>query len=216
MQAAAGSDEHRGDVGEHGGFLVPDGAVLAGTLRVGVDDPIGPRTTPIPMDEPTVAVPARVDKDHSTSVSAGLTVARRRQTTAITSSRMEFGQVSLKATTLQGLTFATGELADITPKALAAALAAGFRDETSGVRLNERINGTGSGEPLGVLAAPCLLTVSEGGRAISRLDHRRQHHGDGLAHVELCRRGLAGTPGHAGAADPGEVHRRPALSIFTC
>ena len=159
--AAAGSDEHRGDFGEHGGFLVPTGAVLPRPLRVGIEDPIASRTTPVPMDEPTVAVPARVDKDHSSSVSGGLTVSRRRETTAVTSSRAELGQVQLVASMLMGLTFSTGELADSSPRALMALLEAGFRDEMASTRLNERINGTGAGEPLGVLHAPCLIEVSK-------------------------------------------------------
>ena len=168
--AAAGADEHRGDFGEHGGFLVPTGAVFPRTLRVGINDPIAQRTTQIPMDEPTVAVPARVDKDHSTSVSSGLTVSRRAQTSAITSSRMELEQVTLAASTLMGLTFSTGELADTSPRALMALLEVGFSDEMNSTRLNERLNGTGSGEPLGNLTADCLIAVQkETGQAATTL-----------------------------------------------
>jgi HK97 family phage major capsid protein len=159
-QAAAGSDEQGGYSDPYGGFLVPEG--MAPTLMQlrPEDDPITPRTTKIPMNTPVVPINARVDKDHTTSVSGGLVVTRRPETVDGNSSRMKFEQIKLTASTLFGLGFATEEILTDSPQSFAAILAAGFRDEFTAKGIDERLNGTGVGEPLGVLHANCPCTIS--------------------------------------------------------
>jgi HK97 family phage major capsid protein len=86
-QAAAGSDEHGVYDAGRGGFLVPE-AFSPNPLQLQPeDDPIAGRTRPFPMSAPIVKLNARVDKNHTTSVSGGLTVTRRPETVAATSSR---------------------------------------------------------------------------------------------------------------------------------
>ena len=158
VHAAAGADEQRSDQGEHGGFLVPVG--LSPTLLQlrPDDDPIAPLVFGVPMGNPVVAFPARVDKDHNTSVSGGLTVSRRAQTAAATSSRMEIDQVTLHARSLFGLAYSTEEMLIDSPISFIAILERGFSDQFGSHKVNERVNGTGSGEPLGILNAPPSTT----------------------------------------------------------
>jgi HK97 family phage major capsid protein len=164
--AAAGSDEQGAYSDPHGGFLVPVG-VAPGILSIGPEaDPLLDKITPITMSAPTVKFNARVDKDHTSSVSGGLTVARTPETVDGTSSRMKFDQVVLTANEEVGLAYATETILTDSPESFVAILAAGFRDEYAANAMNERINGTGVGERQGALTTPCSISVAkESGQA---------------------------------------------------
>lgn len=168
---AVGSDEQNTREDPYGGFLVPE-SMSPDMKMLGAEmDPMAGRITSIPMDSPTVKFLARVDKDHSTSVSGGLTVSRREEMGEINSSRMEIEKVSLTANSLFGLAFATEELITDSPRSIAALLETGFRDEFPSAIINERINGTGVGEYLGILKSPCLLSIpKESGQAAGTID----------------------------------------------
>lgn len=158
---AAGSDEHSTQNDAYGGFLVPE-AMSPDFLTTDPEpDPLLGRLQNIPMDAPVVKIPARVDKNHSTSVSGGLSVSRRMETGTGTSSRMQTEQVRLEAQSLFGLTYVTEELLTDSPRSLAALLDRGFRDEFTSHMIDERINGTGAGEHLGILNSPCLISVAK-------------------------------------------------------
>lgn len=157
--AAAGSDEQGGYSDPHGGFFVPEG-MSPQLLEVGVEgDPTMP--TPVPMQSPVVKFNARVDKNHSSSVSGGLTVSRNAETQQPDSSRTKYEQVKLEATGQFGLAYVTEQLLERSPVSFAAILDAGFRTEFSSERLKEKISGTGVGEPLGILNSPCLISVAK-------------------------------------------------------
>jgi HK97 family phage major capsid protein len=159
--AAAGSDEHGTYADPYGGFLVPAG-FLPTLLSVQAEaDPTIGRTTAIPMATPTVSIPARSDKTHTSSVSGGLVVYRRSETQAVTAARMTVEQVTLTATPLMGLSYATEELLSDSAISFAALLEAGFRDEFGAKVLNEKINGTGAGQFEGVINAPCLVSITK-------------------------------------------------------
>lgn len=166
LQSTAGSDEHSTQDDSYGGFLVPE-AMLPEFLRTEPEpDPMLGRLTNVPMNSPIVKLNARVDKNHSTSVSGGLTVARNMETQSTSSSRMQFEQVSLEAHSLFGLTYATEELIADSPMTIAALLQQGFRDEFTSHMIDERLNGTGTGEHMGVMNSPCLISVAkESGQA---------------------------------------------------
>jgi len=160
-RATQGSDEQGTYSDPFGGFLVPT-SVLPGVLSIGADeDPIAPLTTKIPMRTPTVDINARVDKNHSTSVSGGLIVTRRPETVDGTSSRMQFEQVHLAAHELFGLAYATESILADSPESFVAIIEAGFNDEFAAKAIDERLNGTGVGEPLGVMRSGCLVSVAK-------------------------------------------------------
>lgn len=153
LRATQGTDEQQGSQDPYGGFLVPHG-VAPGILQIAPeDDPVSALTTKPPMKTPTVSFNARVDKDHTTSVSGGLVVTRRPETVDGSSSRMKFEQVTLTANELFGLAYATERIITDSPESFVAVLAAGFKDEYAAKAMDERLNGSGVGEPLGVLHA---------------------------------------------------------------
>jgi HK97 family phage major capsid protein len=161
LQSAAGSDEHSTQDDAYGGFLVPE-AMLPEMLKTDPEpDPMLGRLTNIPMNAPIVNINARVDKNHSSSVSGGLTVARNMETQSTSSSRMQFEKVKLEAYSLFGLTYATEELLSDSPMTIAALLQNGFRDEFTSHMINERLNGTGTGEHMVIMNSPALVSVAK-------------------------------------------------------
>ena len=155
---AAGSDEHGNYSDPNGGFLVPT-AFLPDLKTTEFDDVIGGRTQAVNMPSPEVHIPARVDKDHSTSVSGGLRVYRRAETQAISPSRMQTELIVLRATSLMGLSFASEEILQDSAFGLAQLLERGFRSEFGSRLQHERISGTGVGEFLGILNSGAKIAV---------------------------------------------------------
>lgn len=159
--ATIGSDEQGVYSDPHGGFLVPVG-VAPGILSVAPeDDPLAGQLTDVPMMAPTVSFNARVDKNHSTSVSGGFRVTRRPETIDGTESRQAYEQVTLTANEEFGLAFATERIIADSPQSFVAIIQAGFRDEYVAAAMQERITGTGVGERQGLLNAGCLISVAK-------------------------------------------------------
>lgn len=166
FKAAVGSDEHSTFSDPYGGFLVPAG-FIANLLTTSWDgDPIAGRTTSVPMASPVVQIPARVDKDHSTSVSGGLRVYRRAEADTAAATRMETELINLQASPLMGVTYTTEELLRDSAITVTAMLEAGFREAFAFELVKERLRGTGAGQYLGILNSPALVTVAkESGQA---------------------------------------------------
>lgn len=161
FQATQGSDEQSILSDPHGGFLVPV-SVMPGVMTVTAEqDPLDGLVTRFPMQTPMVSINARVDKDHSSSVSGGLTVTRRPELVDGTSSRMKFEQVQLNAHELFGFAFATESILADSPTSFLAILQAGFADEFANNAINERLNGSGNGAFAGVLGAACTVSVAK-------------------------------------------------------
>jgi HK97 family phage major capsid protein len=159
--ATAGSDEHGTYADPYGGFLVPAG-FSPNMLSVQAEtDPTAGRTTAVSMSAPQVSWPARTDKTHTSSVSGGLRVYRRAESQTVSSSRMATELVTLTATELMGLTYATDKILRESPISIVSLLQAGFRDEFGAKVLYEKIHGTGAGQMEGILNAPCTVSVDK-------------------------------------------------------
>jgi len=159
--ATAGSDEHGTYADPYGGFLVPEGFSPTLMSVSPEADPTASRVTRIPMSSPTVKIPARVDKTHTSSVSGGLTVGRNAEAIAATTSRMSFEKITLEATKLTGATYVTDELMTDSPITFASLISQGFADEFASTLLDERINGVGAGQFIGAMTSGCLVTVAK-------------------------------------------------------
>lgn len=170
LQATAGSDEQSGFSDPYGGFLVPK-ETAPGVLSIGAEgNMLATFTRKIPMASPKVAFNARVDKDHTTSVSGGLLVYRRAEASAVTAKRVQFEQVDLNADPLMGISYSTEELLSDSPVSIAAMLEEGFQAEFAAKIVKEILNGTGAGEYLGVRRSGALVTVSkETGQAVDTI-----------------------------------------------
>jgi HK97 family phage major capsid protein len=159
---AVGGDGQNTYNNQDGGFLVPQGAVAGDVLQIPAEfDPIAGRTTNVPLSTTSLSLNARVDKDHSSSVSGGLQVYRRKEEASLTSSKMKFEQVKLDVNSLFGLTHSTEEMLSDSSISIAAIIQAGYNDEFASRMIDERLNGTGAGEFLGVHNSPALVTVAK-------------------------------------------------------
>jgi HK97 family phage major capsid protein len=170
LQAAQGSDEQGVYSDPHGGFFVPH-AIAPGILSIAPeDDPLLPLVTPVPMQAPTVSYNARVDKNHSTSVSGGFVVTRRPETVDGTPSRAQFEQITLTANEEFGLAIATERILTDSPQSFVAIIQAGFRDEFAANGMNERINGLGTGERQGYMKTGAKIAVpKQGGQSAATI-----------------------------------------------
>lgn len=173
LQAAVGSDEQGTYSDQYGGVAVPT-TLLPGILQTGNEsDPTTGRTQPVPMQTPSVELLARVDKDHSTSVSGGFTVARRAETGTIADSRSKMEKITMKANSLFGLAFETEELLADSPISFVAIIDAGFRTQFAAHMLKEKIRGTGVGEYQGIIGAPGTITVAkETSQAVDTINYQ--------------------------------------------
>ncbi len=156
-----GSDEQMAISDPHGGFLIPTQQITELLTIPPEEDPLGARTRKIRMQSPTVEFNARVDKNHSSSVSGGLTLAYTEETAPTSTSRQAYEKVRLEAHELTGAAFVTEKLLRDSPISAVDLLSQGFRDEFISVGIDKRLNGVGVGEPLGVLNAPCTISISK-------------------------------------------------------
>ena len=158
---AVGSDEFSKASWEASGLTVPRGFINTVMQLEPEADQFSSRMTRIPMTTPVVDIPARVDKDHTTSVTGGFQVYRGKETAAPTLSTSDMEMISLKAHELNGAAAATNQLMSDSPMSIAALIDQGLRQEARAFRMNELLNGNGIGRPLGCLHAnnAALLTV---------------------------------------------------------
>lgn len=166
LLAAAGSDEQGAYDDRYGGFAIPT-TLLPQLLQRGTEaDPTAGRTQAVPMATPSIEIPARTDSNHTTSVSGGFVVGRSAETVAKTASRTELEKVTLKASSLFGLAYATEEILQDSPISFAAIIQAGFNSEFPANGIKEKIRGAGGNQFLGVLNSPAKIEVAaEGGQA---------------------------------------------------
>lgn len=158
---AVGSDEFSKANWESAGVTVPRGFINTVMQLEPEADRFTSLMTRIPMTAPTVDIPARVDKDHTTSVTGGFRVYRGKETQAPTLSRSEMELISLKAHELNGAAAVTNQLMSDSPISIAALIGQGLRQEARSYRMDEFLNGNGIGRPLGCLHSnnDALLTV---------------------------------------------------------
>ena len=167
---AVGSDEFSKANWESLGVTVPRGFINTVMQLEPEADQLTSRMTRIPMTAPAVDIPARVDKDHRTSVTGGFRIYRGKETQAPTLSKSEMEVISLKAHELNGAAAATNQLMADSPLSIAALIDTGLRQEQRSYRINELLNGNGIGRPLGMLHSSneSLLTVlRENGQSTS-------------------------------------------------
>lgn len=158
----AGSDEQGVYADPYGGFLVPESQRLAGIREIMWDgDPTTNLVTRVPMGARRVEFVARVDKNHSTSVSGGFTVSRTTETQTVAASRASYEKVTLQADKMMGIAYASSEILRESPQSFAAIIDAGMRTEFASKTLDEKLRGTGVGEYLGILNSPAVIEVAK-------------------------------------------------------
>jgi HK97 family phage major capsid protein len=152
-------------VGQSGGFLVPGpflGAILDGALALEV---VRPGALVVPMESKTATVGSFDYADGTSSARAGLTLRWSAEGSSLAEQTGRTREFTLAAHKGAIFVRVSNELAGDAPNfdrqltaAMAAAVAAGLDAAF--------LAGTGAGQPLGILNAPCTISVAaEGGQA---------------------------------------------------
>ncbi len=147
--------------GSTGGFLVPE-AYRSQLFYMATEEAvIRPGATPIPMTSPTVKIPAIQDTSHASSLFGGVIAYWEGEADTLTASQMALRQKQLIAKKLAGYTITSNELLADSAIALEALLLLLFGMAIAYYEDDAFINGSGTGEPLGILNSPALISVAK-------------------------------------------------------
>ncbi len=154
-----------------GGYTVPSefrDTILKNALDAAI---VRPRATVIPMATNSVKIPYVNETSQATSVYGGVVIYRTGEGSQLTASNPTFGQVELSLNKVTGLVYVSSELLEDSPISMEPLLVSMFAEAISFQEDDDYINGTGTGMPLGVLNAPCAITVSkESGQAADTIE----------------------------------------------
>lgn len=147
--------------GGDGGFLVPE-EYRADLLRLSLErSVVRPRARVIPMATPTMRIPSIKDTSHASTVFGGVSASWVGEAGDVsTVTQPTFSQVKLEARKLTGFTEASNELLADSAIGLEALINSLFSDAIAYFEDDAFINGTGAGQPLGILNADALVTVA--------------------------------------------------------
>jgi len=147
---------------QYGGYLIPP--EFRSTLMQAVNEKneILPLTTGVPMKSTMVKIPYVNGFDESGGlVYGGIQWKWLDELATKTETRPKFGMISLELKKMAGLAYASDEILEDSPMSMENILKNGFRDGLN-FQLNKAfIRGTGAGQPLGILNAPCLVTITK-------------------------------------------------------
>lgn len=147
-------------VPSEGGFLVPEN-LRSDMLMLSLEQAVvRPRARVIPMNSLTVPYPTVDDPSHASSVFGGVIGYWTAEAAALTESAPSFGRVLLEARKLTGYTEIPNELLEDSVEALDQFFREMFPEALTFFEDNAFINGSGVGEPEGIINADCLVSVT--------------------------------------------------------
>ena len=149
--------------GAEGQFLVPE-EFRAELLKISLETAlVRPRARVIPMGRQTVSLPAIRDTSHASSVYGGVVVNWAAEGADVSSNTNQptFAQARLDAKKLTAYTVVGNELLSDSAIALEATLNPMFAEAIAYFEDDAFIAGSGAGQPLGVLNADALVSVSK-------------------------------------------------------
>ncbi len=147
--------------GGDGGHTVPE-EFRANLLMMALEEVIvRPRAFVLPMGSSTMKIPAIRDTSHATNVFGGVQAFWGAEAASLTASQPTFRQLDLTAKKLTGYTVASNELLADNAVGLEALLMRLFGSAIAFFEDDAFFNGTGGGNPLGILNAPALISVTK-------------------------------------------------------
>jgi HK97 family phage major capsid protein len=144
-----------------GGFLVPE-EYRADLQSVGIEQAIVRRANPfvVPMRNDTLSYPIVNDTTHASSVHGGVIAYWTKEGAVGTESEPTFGLLKLTAHKLSGYTKVSNELLADSAVALEPLLRRQFGEAWAWFEDLAFLRGSGSGQPLGVYNAACMVSVT--------------------------------------------------------
>lgn len=157
---AAGTGLSEADA-NYAGFLVPEEFRNQLMVLVEEENNLLPLCAKMPMQSNIIKIPYVDGFDKSAGLVYGgvkwYWVAEEAQATE---TRPKVDMLQMELHTLVGLAFATEQLIADSPTSVEALLKQGFQSGLNYVYNEVLLHGTGAGQPLGVVNAPCAVTVS--------------------------------------------------------
>lgn len=158
---AAGTGVNEGD-SEYGGYLIPE-EFRNQLLEIAIKKSnILNMALTIPMMTNAIHIPYVSGTDRSGGlVHGGIEFSWLDEEGAKSETRPKFGKIQLRLKKMAGLVYASDEILEDSPISLEPLLSRMFSDALAWQLDNVFINGSGAGKPLGVLNAPCLISVAK-------------------------------------------------------
>lgn len=155
---AAGTSVREADA-EYGGYLIPE-EFRNNLLEIAINKSnIMSMALAIPMATNAINIPYVAGTDRSAGLlHGGVQFSWLDEEGQKSETRPKFGKIQLRLKKLAGLVYASDEILEDSPITLEPLLTRMFSDALAWTMDNVFINGNGAGKPLGVLAAPCLVT----------------------------------------------------------
>jgi HK97 family phage major capsid protein len=144
-----------------GGFTVPEeflNKLLMDSLEQSVIR--GNGATVVPMGRDTMNIPKIVDSSHASTVFGGVVGYWLEEGGTKTPTQPTFGQIKLIAKKLIGYTYASDELLDDNAVGLSGLISTLFGNALAWYEDDAFINGSGVGQPLGILKSGSLLSLN--------------------------------------------------------
>lgn len=162
LEVKAAGDGLTSEVDSEGGFLIPV-EFRAQLLKLAEEKSnLMGRCMDVPMSVNSVTMPYIKALDRSSGYIHGSIMLYWVGEEALkTESKPKFGQVTLTLHELAGLAYTSNQVLEDSPISLQPLLTACFSDAFAWTMDNVLINGTGAAQPMGILNAPALVTVSK-------------------------------------------------------
>ena len=157
-----------------GGALIPP-EFRAELLQLAIESAVvRPRARVIPMGSAAVSIPAIRDTTHASTVFGGISASWISEAASLsTVTQPTFSRVQLVARKLTGYTVASNELLADSAISLESIIMALFGQAIAYFEDDAFIQGTGVGQPLGLLNANALVTVAkEAGQALNTINYQ--------------------------------------------
>ena len=140
-----------------GGFTVPEEYRKGIEVRALEREIIRPYATKIPMATDTLNYPVIKDTSHASSVFGGIVAYWTEEAGTMKATTPTFGRVKLITRKLSGFTYASDEFLEDTAAALESMLVEQFGKAIAWYEDYAFINGSGVGEPLGILNSGAMI-----------------------------------------------------------
>ena len=158
---AAGDAMNEGS-SEYGGYLVPEEFRQQLMQQTIEKSNIIARTMVIPMATNSINIPTVQDTTHASgTVYGGIKFYWLEEEGEKTETKPKLGSVNLRLKKTAGLCYVTDELLQDSPISMEPMLNQMFTDALAWTLDSVFLNGTGAGQPLGIINAPCLIQVAK-------------------------------------------------------
>lgn len=162
LEVKAAGDGLTEGVDSEGGFLVPTEFRTMLLKLAEEKSNLMARCMDVPMQVGSINIPYIKGVDRSGGyIHGAIKLYWVAEEAAKDSSKPKFGQVTLNLHELVGLAYTSNQILEDSPISLEPLLTQCFSDAFAWTMDNVLLNGTGAGQPMGILVAPCLVAITK-------------------------------------------------------